>query len=135
MGGISITGIVPVEQRLEEVIAAVTRIRIPKIIEEYQLQDMINVALKEQGLTCKKEYRLGPRNRIDFLCNGGIGIEVKKGKPNSTSILKQLERYAMHEQIEAIILVIERNIAYLPSEINGKPCRSIGLNKLWGIAL
>jgi hypothetical protein len=67
------------------------------------------------------------------LTDFGVGIEAKKGKPNERQVLRQLQRYAGFKQVTGLILVIERYMD-LPEEINGKPVRSIGLNKLWGIA-
>lgn len=48
-------------------------------------------------------------------------------------MLKQLERYSQFDSVTGLILVIERYMD-LPKKINGKPVRSIGLRKLWGIA-
>jgi hypothetical protein len=49
-------------------------------------------------------------------------------------VINQLERYAAFAEVQAIILVVERNL-HLPASINGKPCASFGLHKQWGIAL
>jgi len=102
--------------------------------DEYQLQKAIAEVLAKNGISFTKEYKLGPRNRVDFMVSGGICIEVKKGKPYSAQVMKQLERYAASKEVSVIILVIEWNMD-LPREINGKPCISFGLNKLWGIAI
>jgi hypothetical protein len=90
--------------------------------------------LQEAGISFKKEYSPAPRNRIDFLVDGGIGIEVKKGKPNRTQVCAQLERYAAFDCIRAIILVVERSVN-IPREVKGKQCVLFGLNRLWGVAL
>lgn len=119
---------------LQEVIKALATLRINVIKEEYDLQDKIAAALTEAGIPHKKEFKLAERNRIDFLVDGGIGIEVKKGKPNKVNVISQLLRYAESPYISSVVLVIERNMD-LPGEINGKQCKSIGLNKLWGISL
>ncbi len=119
---------------LNKVLAALSNLRTNVVIEEYDLQAAVAAEFKKAGIGFAKEYRLGPRNRIDFLAEGGIGIETKKAKPNRSQVIAQLERYAKSLEISAMILVIERNMD-LPREINGKPCISFGLNKLWGIAL
>ncbi len=85
-------------------------------------------------ISFEKEYRLAPRNRIDFFIDGGIGLEVKRGKPNKTRVTKQLQRYASFEDIKAIVLVVDRTVD-IPNEINGKKCILFGLNRLWGVAL
>jgi hypothetical protein len=120
--------------RLACVLQALRKIRINVIYEEFRLQEMIAEKLTEASLEFKKEYKLAARNRIDFLVDGGIGIEVKKGRPNRTQVLKQLERYAAFEEISAVILVVERNV-YIPDIVNSKRCILFGLNRLWGVAL
>ena len=122
-------------EKIEEVEAAVKNLRVPRIIDEYQLQNMVAEALRTNGLEFKKEYRLGVRNRIDFLVDGGIGVEIKKGKPPKMSTLAQVNRYADHNLVTGIILIVEQLIHDVPEEINGKPCKLVALNKLWGIAI
>lgn len=109
-------------------------LRISIIAEEYDLQRIIADKLKQHNIPFIKEYRLDPRNRIDFFSNG-IGIEIKKGKPNREKVHQQLYRYTAFEEIQGIVLVIERNVVGIPLEINQKPCLVIGLNRLWGIAI
>lgn len=109
-------------------------LRISNIPEEYDLQRIIAEALEQAHVAYIKEYKLGPRNRIDFFVDG-IGIEIKKGKPNRVAVQNQLYRYADFDEIHGIILVVERNVVGIPSEINLKPCYVIGLNRLWGIAI
>jgi hypothetical protein len=118
---------------MEQVIRALKRIRTQVIIDEFKLHKLISNELDKEGISFKSEFPLGPRNRIDFLTDSGIGIEAKKGKPNELQVINQLIRYAAFEQVRGLILVIERYMD-LPEEINGKPVRSIGLRKLWGIA-
>ncbi|KIL35141.1 hypothetical protein SD71_16045 [Cohnella kolymensis] len=117
---------------MDRVVTALKRIRSHVIISEYKLHEIIARELAKEGISFKSEVPLGPRNRIDFLTDNGIGIEAKKGKPNELQVLKQLERYAQFESVNGLILVIERYMD-LPEEINGKPVLSIGLRKLWGI--
>ena len=121
---------------LEKTLHALRTLRITKVADEYVLQAKIKECLHEYGIGYQKEYRLGSRNRVDFLVTGGIAIEVKQGttKPNQTRVIHQLLRYASYEEVKAIILVVDRNV-HLPSEINGKPCISYGLHKQWGISL
>ena len=113
---------------------ALQLIRVNLVRDEFLLQNIIAKALDNAEITYSKEHKLAPRNRIDFLVDGGIGIEVKKGKPYTRQVIGQLERYTAFPEITAIILVVERNLD-MPKEINGKKCYSFGLNKLWGIAL
>lgn len=118
---------------MKYVLKALRKIRSHVLIDEYKLHQLISKELYAEGISFRNEVLLGPRNRIDFLTDSGIGIEAKKGKPNELSVLKQLERYATFDQVKGLILVIERYMD-LPEQINGKPVVSIGLRKLWGIA-
>lgn len=122
------------EKLTRDVLKALKNIRGNVIFEEYRLHEMIAELLEKAGIPFKKEYKLAPRNRIDFLVDGGTGIEVKKGKPNRTQVNKQLERYVSFDEIKSVILVVERNVN-IPYEINGKKCVLFGLNRLWGVAL
>jgi hypothetical protein len=119
---------------MAQVLKSLSNLRINPIIEEFDLQNKLAVALANAGISFTREYYLGPRNRVDFLTGNGIAIEVKKGKPNKKQVIQQLDRYTAFENVKGIILVVEKNLD-VPREINGKPCMSFGLNKLWGIAL
>ncbi|HAY22250.1 MAG TPA: hypothetical protein DCY27_08800 [Desulfobacterales bacterium] len=119
---------------LDEVLRALSEIRVEVTMEEFDLQAVVAERLTSAGICYQKEHYLGPRNRIDFLVAGGVGIEVKKGKPARAKVMQQLQRYTSSREIKAVILVVERNVN-ISREINGKPCISFGLNKLWGVAL
>jgi hypothetical protein len=116
-----------------QAVAAIRGIRIQPAVDEFQIHAAIKSAFLSHGIGFDYERKLAPRNRIDFLTHEGVGVEVKKGKPNSSQVLQQLQRYSVFPEVESIILVIER-YQDVPNEVNGKPCMSIGLNKLWGIA-
>lgn len=102
---------------------------------EVSIQDRIAESLTARGIEFQREYRLGPRNRVDFLCPDGIAIEVKKGKPGSSALTAQAERYAAFDAVSSIILVVERCVFDPPVEANGKPVYYIALSRNWGIAL
>jgi len=118
---------------MRQIIEALNKLRVNPVNEEFDLQREIAKIFDESDIKYQKEYVLGPRNRVDFLVNG-IVIEAKKGKPNKVQVIAQLQRYAAFLEVKGIILVVEKNLD-IPKEINGKPCKSFGLNKLWGIAL
>lgn len=102
---------------------------------EYRIQDRIAESLTYRGVSFRREYRLGPRNRVDFLCPDGIAIEVKKGKPGSAALTAQAERYAAFDVVSTIVLVVERCVFDAPETVNGKPVHYVALAKNWGIAL
>lgn len=61
------------------------------------------------------------RNRIDFVV-GRVGLELKvDGAP--AAVLRQLDRYAKAEQLDAVVLVTTRrsHLRGLPAELRGKP--------------
>lgn len=119
---------------VDNVLTSIRNVRIGVVSEEFEIHRAIAVELDRSGIKYRHEHKLGPRCRIDFLTDEGIGIEVKKGKPYSVEVERQLERYAKFDEVKGIILVIER-YQDVPAEVFGKPCRSLGLRKLWGIAL
>ncbi len=92
------------QHELSEVIEALNKIRIKANSVEYTIQDQIAIALSDAEIEFEKEVKLSPRNRIDFLISGGIGIEVKRGKPNTYSVINQLERYAGHKKCDGITI-------------------------------
>ena len=112
---------------MEEIIGALSRLRIPLTADEFQLQELVAEAFE-------KEARLAPRCRVDFLCGSGVAVEVKRGKPPHGKLLEQIRRYASLPQVNAMILVVERT-AELPLTVCGKPCRVVALNRLWGVAV
>lgn len=96
----------------------------------------IHVAISEalQGFDVRHEVQLSPRNRIDFVVDG-VGIEVKKGKPNSRRLAAQVERYAMSDAVNAVVIVSERNVWNVPHVVAGKPVYYVPLSGNWGVAL
>ena len=119
---------------MEDVISALKMLRIPLVTDEYQLQDLVAEALHKNGIEFVKEARLAPYCRVDFLCRGGVAVEVKRGKPSRKALLQQLSRYAESPQVTSLLLVVERT-ASLPDTVLGKPCRVLALNRLWGVAV
>lgn len=117
--------------RLEQTLRG---LRIPPGSPESHIHQAIAGALHAQGVAFVHEARLAPRCRVDFLVEGGIALEVKCKKPGRAALLSQLARYAAQPGVEGLLLVVERS-AHLPGSIGGKPCRTFGLNRLWGIAL
>ena len=119
-------------QALDLVTDALKTLRAPLAMGEYDLHRQIAQALTEKRLAFSHEHLLMPRCRIDFLV-GDVGIEVKRGRPNKATLLRQVERYLASDALSAIILVMERGFD-LPDSILGKPCVVLSLQKLWGIA-
>ncbi len=118
---------------LEAVYQALEAVRAPLQTGEYDLHRLLISALDEAGIAWQHEVKLAPRCRIDLMC-GGIGIEIKRGKPERSRLSAQLSRYAACGQVAALIVACERNVD-LPDRLCGKPVKTLCLNRLWGIAL
>lgn len=122
-----------VSDRILRLTRTLSGLRIPLIVNEYQLHEHIAAALRDGGFVIQHEATLAPRCRIDFLIDG-VGIEVKRGKPQKAALIRQCARYLASEQLDALILVLDTSVS-LPRKLGGKPLITFGLNKLWGIAL
>lgn len=118
---------------MDAVAAALASVRMPAQPEEYDIHAAVARALSDAGLEFEHEYRLGPRRRIDFRV-GRVGIEVKKGRPASSELRAQLQKYLESDALDAVIVVTQR-VTALPVTIGGKPVRLVSLNRLWGVAL
>lgn len=118
---------------MQQVYEALTALRAPLQQGEYDLHRLVMDALDASGIPWEHEVRLAPRCRIDLMC-GGVGIEIKRGRPEPARIRAQLAKYAACPQVKALILVSERTVP-VPRQLGGKPVRVICLNRLWGIAL
>ena len=120
-------------EKLSALRRALETLRIPLTESEYQLHELISAALHDGGFVVQHEARLAPRCRIDFLVCG-VGIEVKRCKPDRRRLLEQCRRYLALDALEALILVVDTRVA-LPDSLCGKPVLVVALNRLWGIAL
>lgn len=122
-----------IDTALSRVATALSAVRMPARPEENDIHAAVALALREAGLEYEHEYRLAPRSRIDFRV-GRVGIEVKKGRPASARLARQLRRYLESDELDAAVVVVQR-VTALPDAICGKPVRLISLNRLWGVAL
>lgn len=119
--------------QIKEILDALAAVRMPAQPEEYDIHAQVASALGAAGLPYEHEYRLGPRCRIDFRVDR-VGIEVKKGRPASSDLTKQLRRYLASDELDAVVVVTQR-VTRVPASILGKPVYLISLNRLWGVAL
>ena len=119
--------------RFARIVEAIETLRISPQNQEYDLHALISSALSERSIHHEHEARIGAGCRVDFLIDR-IAIEIKIGKPSSSALRKQLERYLMCDVLEGIIVVTERSTS-LPHTIHGKRIVNISLNRLWGVSL
>ena len=118
---------------IERILDALMCIRCSAVSTEIQLHEQTRRALADAGIEVQHEVKLGPGARIDFMALG-VGIEIKKKRPERVKLIEQLRRYAGYEEIKALIVVAPKGVD-LPREICGKAIRCISLERLWGIGL
>lgn len=71
--------------KVNKVLSTLKQLRLGVIDYERTIYKSIRQKLNDDNIPFYTEYSLGKRKRIDFYVPGGIGIEVKKGKPNRQS--------------------------------------------------
>lgn len=118
---------------LDTILSAIREIRSPVIQSELDLHDLVAQALTQAGIPFAHEVMIASRCRIDFLADG-IGIEIKRSRPNSRALIAQATRYMASPRVEALLIISERS-ASLPGTLLGKECRVISLSTLWGLAV
>lgn len=117
----------------ERIVQAIKTIRCGAACTEEELHALVEQALLAGGLEAAHEVRLAPRCRIDFM-SGGVGIEIKKKRPERAKLIRQLTRYAACEQVKALVVAAPRGVN-LPAAIGGKRVTLVALERLWGISL
>lgn len=122
-----------VDEETLRVAEALGAIRCSASAAEEELHAQVAQALGAAGIGAAHEVRLAPRCRIDFMA-GGIGIEIKKKRPERAKLIAQLARYAACQQVRALIVVAPRGVN-LPRRIGEKPVTMLALERLWGISL
>ena len=122
-----------VDEETLRVAEALGAIRCSASAAEEELHAQVAQALGAAGIGAAHEVRLAPRCRIDFMA-GGIGIEIKKTRPERAKLIAQLARYAACQQVRALIVVAPRGVN-LPRRIGEKPVTMLALERLWGISL
>lgn len=91
---------------------------------EAELGEHVAYCLEAAAVKYEREVILDARNRLDFLV-GGVAVELKI-KGGVASLLRQLDRYAQFEQVQAILVVTtRRQLCGLPSRLRGKPVRAL----------
>lgn len=111
---------------IEQIATALRRGRYRRGTEAMLQKDIAEMLTGLVGISgFKKEAVIGPRERIDFLVTGGIGIEAKLKWP-ARKIYRQLERYAESDAITGIILISGTAMG-CPDSMNGKPIYFVSL--------
>lgn len=104
-------------------LAAVFADRVIIAREEEVLQSTVRAMLFAEGIAYEEQVKLpGTLGRLDFLV-GRVALELKV-KGSLADLLRQLDRYAQSDRIDALVVVTtRRTLARLPAELRGKPVR------------
>lgn len=87
------------------------------------------------GCGLSREHRLSAANRPDFLIDGRIVVEVKVRGQSRREIARQLERYAAHDGVEAIVLAtnvaMQTRACGYAGEVGGRPLYVVHMGRGW----
>jgi hypothetical protein len=93
---------------------------------EAELQEGLAEVLTRAGYSVEREARLSARDRVDLLVDR-VGIEVKVDG-SAGNVVRQLERYADSEDLDALVLASSRrHHLAMPAALNGKPVVVVSL--------
>lgn len=115
------------DMTVDEIIAVLRPLRLP-LTDEKRLQAEMAERFAAAGLALEREFRLSATEVVDFFADG-IAVEVKI-KGGKMAIYRQLQRYAEHDEIKALLLVSNVPMG-LPPEIEGKPAYFHNLAMAW----
>lgn len=88
---------------------------------EKDLQEGIARVLRDAGIPFQREVKLDDAGVIDFVVQGGIGIEVKV-RGSLTAMTIQVHRYMRQDRIRSLLIVTtSARLRQVPQEMNGKP--------------
>ncbi|WP_445766738.1 hypothetical protein [Rheinheimera sp.] len=116
---------------LPELLVWLSNQRLDAAVEK-KAQGQLEAALKECGYSFVREKRLSDRDIVDFyleIGNYNVALELK-AKAQRMKIYRQLERYAKHNQVDAIIL-LTATAMHLPELIENKPAFVSSLGAGW----
>lgn len=96
--------------------------------DEDQLQQGIAGVLAAERVHAEREVRLEGAGRIDFLCAGGTGIEVKIAG-SEAKLERQILRYLFHGRLTGLVIVTDRvrHQKLLLIDVDNKPVRRVSL--------
>lgn len=96
--------------------------------DEKRLQIEIAEAFTSHNIDFTREVHLDKGSIVDFMIDG-LAIEVKiRTKTSTMQIYRQLERYCVFPEVEALMVMTSRAIS-LPDTINGKPVYILSLSR------
>lgn len=110
----------------DTVVQALRGYTIRPFLDEAGLQAALETVFEGAGLHVQREFKLGPRERLDFFLDG-LAIEIKL-KGSMPRLLEQLLRYARHDCVTELLVITPRaRLLDVPREILSKPVRAYQL--------
>ena len=112
---------------MEIKIAAITARLLSSVVRfqrESDFQGSVARILEAFGFA--RERKIGPRERVDFMDETGIVLELKVKRIGAVALLRQLKRYAGHDEVKALIVVTLFPVS-LPTTIGKKPLHVVEL--------
>lgn len=107
-------------QEPRALLEAIRRTRFHYVSED-DLQRGLAKLLAESSIPFQREFHLDAQSRIDFMVEGGLGIEVKIDG-SVADLGYQVLRYLKHEAVKGVLVVTTRSSHRdLPRELEGKP--------------
>lgn len=100
---------------------------------EIVLSRLVRNALEAHHIDYRAEVRLSEHDRLDFFIpSPGVAIEIKV-KGSLSALLRQIHRYAAHEEIKEIVVVTnQRRLLKLPGEMGDfQGGKKIPVNAIW----
>lgn len=100
---------------------------------EIQLQDGIATVLAAEGLAFEREFVVDAKNRMDFLVEGTLAIEVKVDGSFAQAI-SQVNRYSALDAVHGVLLAAtpqwaRQSLAAAPGAFHGKPIEMAWLRR------
>lgn len=97
-----------------------------RFASEIDLQDGIEKCFKIKGIDYLREYQLTAKDRPDFFVDG-VAVEIKT-KGGLAPLLRQIVRYAEHEDVKAVFVVgTPYWLQQVPDQLCGKPVKALRL--------
>lgn len=95
-------------------------------VNEAELQAAVAICLAAAGIPFEPEVRLGASGIVDFLAEGGVGIETKVDGA-AGAVARQLMGYATAPQVRTLLLVTTRSahVDGLPRVMAGKDVQAV----------
>ena len=108
-------------------IAALLRRNRFRLGHETLLQADVEALFRREAIPYEREFVLGPADRVDFLVDGRIALELKIRAPKR-AIFRQIERYAAHDVVGSVVIAAVSPLG-VPPLANGKPVYVVPLGR------